>query len=168
MRRRSPAIAASLLAAIFMFSVAGFTAQAEEYGILKGAKSVDAVFDFRAGNPETVAILLDMMLQTVKDLKTLEGVEEPSFSVVFIGPSVKLITTRGAEFFPEQKEALSKIANTVTEMSKAGVDLEICLAAAGLFGVDPATVLPEIKRVPNGLVSLIGYQEKGYSLVPVY
>jgi len=28
--------------------------------------------------------------------------------------------------------------------------------------------LPEIKHVSNGWISLIGYQAKGYSLVPAY
>ena len=53
-------------------------------------------------------------------------------------------------------------------MSKDGVKLEICLFAAEVFGVDPASVLPEIKRVGNGWISLIGYQSKGYALVPAY
>jgi hypothetical protein len=53
-------------------------------------------------------------------------------------------------------------------MSKAGIKMEICLAAANVLGVDPASILPEIKRVGNGRISLIGYQANGYSLVPVY
>jgi intracellular sulfur oxidation DsrE/DsrF family protein len=53
-------------------------------------------------------------------------------------------------------------------MSKNGIKLEICLIAAKVFNVDPASVLPEIKRVGNGWISMIGYQAQGYSLVPVY
>jgi hypothetical protein len=37
-----------------------------------------------------------------------------------------------------------------------------------MFKVDPATILPEIKHEENGVISLIGYQAKGFSLVPVY
>jgi len=37
-----------------------------------------------------------------------------------------------------------------------------------VFGVDTASILPEIKHVPNGWISLIAYQAKGYSIVPVY
>jgi len=40
--------------------------------------------------------------------------------------------------------------------------------AAKVFNVDPVSVLPEIKRVGNGWISMIGYQAQGYSLVPVY
>jgi hypothetical protein len=46
--------------------------------------------------------------------------------------------------------------------------LEICLVAAQVFGVDPASILPGIKHVPNGWISLIGYEVKDNSLVPAY
>jgi len=36
------------------------------------------------------------------------------------------------------------------------------------MGVDPATILPEIKQVDNGWISLIGYQVKGCAFVPAY
>jgi intracellular sulfur oxidation DsrE/DsrF family protein len=63
---------------------------------------------------------------------------------------------------------LDEIAGTISEMSKDGIKLEICLVAASLLGVDPASVLPDIKHVDNGFISLIGWQTNGYSLVPVY
>jgi intracellular sulfur oxidation DsrE/DsrF family protein len=53
-------------------------------------------------------------------------------------------------------------------MAKDRIKLEICDFASKVFGVDPASILPEIKHVPNGWVSVIGYQARGYSLVPVY
>ncbi len=71
-------------------------------------------------------------------------------------------------FSPEEQNNLDEIATTISEMSKDGTKLEICLFAAKVFGVDPASVLAGIKHVPNGWVSLIGYEAKGYSLVPVY
>jgi len=36
------------------------------------------------------------------------------------------------------------------------------------MGVDPKTVLSEIKHVESGWISLIDYQAKRYSLIPVY
>jgi intracellular sulfur oxidation DsrE/DsrF family protein len=87
---------------------------------------------------------------------------------VFIGPSVKLISKNREGFSPEDQKSLDEIANTISAMSKDGINLEICLVAAKVFNVDPASVLPEIKRVGNGWISMIGYQAQGYSLVPVY
>jgi intracellular sulfur oxidation DsrE/DsrF family protein len=53
-------------------------------------------------------------------------------------------------------------------MSKEGIRFEICMVAVKVFGVEASSILPEIKQVHNGWISLIGYQAKGYSLVPVY
>ena len=45
---------------------------------------------------------------------------------------------------------------------------EAGLFAADLFDVEPDTILPEIKHVPNGWISLIGYQAKGHNLVAAF
>jgi uncharacterized protein len=94
--------------------------------------------------------------------------KKPVFVVVFSGLSVKLISKNRKGYSPEDQESLNEIANTISAMSKDGIKLEICLIAAKVFQVDPASVLPEIKKVGNGWISLIGYQAQGYSLVPVY
>jgi intracellular sulfur oxidation DsrE/DsrF family protein len=87
---------------------------------------------------------------------------------VFIGPSVKLISKNREGLSPEDQNALDEIADKISAMSKDGIKFEICLVAAKAFNVDPSSVLPEIKRVGNGFISLIGYQAQGFSLVPVY
>ena len=52
-------------------------------------------------------------------------------------------------------------------MAKDGIQFEICLIAVKVFGVEPSSILPEIKQVGNGWISLIGYEARGYALVPV-
>lgn len=168
MKRKSTTIIGTLFALTLMMFIASVTVHGEEYDVLKGVKSVKVVFDVRAGNPKSVAVLLDLILQTSMGEDIRKVTQEPEFAIVFLGPSVKLISTQTEGFSPEDKEMLGRIANTVSEMSESGMRLEICLVAANMFGVDPATVLPEIKQVNNGLISLIGYQAKGYSLVPIY
>jgi intracellular sulfur oxidation DsrE/DsrF family protein len=140
----------------------------EEYEVLKGLDSVKTVFDVRTGNPKSAAMQLDLIHLMFKDKRLRKVTEKPEFVLVFIGPAVKLISTQTEGFSPEAKEKLGKIANTISEMAKDGIKLEICLFAANALGVDPASLLPEIKHVGNGWISLIGYQAKGYSLVPVY
>lgn len=63
---------------------------------------------------------------------------------------------------------LEQIAKTIAAMAEDGIKIEICKFAAKLFGVEPATILPEIKQIENGWISLIGYQAKGYALVAIY
>lgn len=138
----------------------------EEYEGLKGVKSARAIFDERESNPKTAAIHLKLIHQTYKDFVKMK--KDPAFVVVFIGPSVKLISKNREGFSPEDQKSLDEIANTISAMSKDGIKTEICLVAASVFNVDPATVLPEIKRVGNGWISMIVRQSQGYSLVPVY
>ena len=56
----------------------------------------------------------------------------------------------------------------ISAMSKDGIKLEICMFAANLFGVASESVSPEINRVHNGWISSMGYQAKGYALIPAY
>lgn len=134
----------------------------------RGLKSVKAVFDVRAGSPNSAAAQLGMIHKVFKDSSISKVTEHPEFVLIFIGPSVKLISTSTEGFSAEEKQALATIATTIKEMDKDGIKLEICMAAVDSMGVDPASILPGIKHVDNGFITLIGYQAKDYSLVPIY
>ena len=142
------------------------TVSGEEYTAMKGITSVKAVFDERESNPKNAAFHLKGIHQTYKELAAMK--KNPVFVVVFIGPSVKLISKNREGFSPEDLKSLDEIANTISAMAKDGINFEMCLVAAQFFNVDPASVLPEIKGVGNGWIPIIGYQAQGYSLVPVY
>jgi len=150
---------------IFVYS--GY-ASAEGYDALKGLKSVKAIFDVRVAAPKSAAIQLKLIHDTFKDKSLTAISKKPAFVVAFMGPAVKLISKSREGFSPEDQKLLDEIAGTVSAMAKSGIRVEICLFAAKLFGVDPGSVLPEVKQVGNGWISLIGYQAKGYSLVPAY
>jgi intracellular sulfur oxidation DsrE/DsrF family protein len=154
----------SLFLAISLLCIVS-AACAEEHQTPEGVKSVKAVFDFRIGNPKMAVVHMGLIHQTYKDLAAKE--KNPVFAVVFIGPSVKLISKNREGFTPEDQETLDEIAKTISGMSKNGIELEVCLVAARVLSVDPASVLPEIKRVENGWVSEIAYQAKGY-LMNIY
>lgn len=158
----------TLLLAVFLLFGAVSSAFAEEYEALKGLKSVKAVFDVRMSDPKSTALHLSLIHQTYKDKEIMGVTKKPVFAVVFIGPSVKLVSKNREGFKAEDQKYLDEIAATVLAMSKDGIKLELCGTAARLMNVDPATVLPEIKVVGNGWISEIGYQSQGYSLVPVY
>ena len=142
------------------------TVSGEEYKSMKDIKSVKVVFDERESNPKNAAFHLTGIHQTYKELAAMR--KNPVFVVVFIGPSVKLISKNREGFSPEDLKSLDEIAITISAMAKDGINFEMCLVAAKFFNVDPASVLPEIKGVGNGWIPIIGYQAQGYSLVPVY
>ncbi len=167
MKTRSIILMGSLVLSL-MIIIPAAGVGSEEYGALKAIKSVNAVFDFRTANPKSAVVYLDLIRQTFKDPNIRSVTDYPEFVVIFMGPAVKLISTQTEDFTPEEKESLSKIASIISDMEKDGIKLEICVFAAHASGVDPATILPEIKQVGNGWISLIGYEAVGYSLVPVY
>ena len=159
-----------LMICILAFTSVGFARdviQTEE-STLKGLKSIKAVFDFRAGSPKSADVFLGLIHQTFKGKDVAAVTKKPEFVVVFIGPSVKLISKSREGVSPEDHKMLDAIAGKISEMAKDGIKFEICLFAARMFKVDPATVLPEIKHEDNGVISLIGYQAKDFSLIPIY
>ena len=163
--KRKIIILLNLFIAISLICVVS-TVSGEEYKAMKGIESAKAVFDERESDPKSAALHLKVIHETFKELAAMK--KSPVFVLVFIGPSVKLISKNREGFSPENQKSLDEIANTISAMSKDGIELEICLIAAKVFNVDAASVLPEIKRVGNGWISMIGYQAQGYSLVPVY
>jgi len=168
MKKRSKSTIASLIFLVCLLLTVATNLSSQEAGALKGLKSVKAVFDFRTGSPKSAAVFLDLIHETFKGKNIAAVTKKPEFVVVFIGPSVKLISKSREGVAPEDHKTLDGIAGRISEMAKDGIKFEICLFAARMFKVDPATVLPEIKHEDNGVVSLIGYQTKGYALVPLY
>ena len=168
MKKESRKLILSLILSTCLAFVATTHGFAADYESLKGLKSVKAVFDFRISNPQSAALHLKVLYDTCKDKSIMAATKKPAFAVIFSGPSVKLMTKNKEGFSPEEQKSLDEIANTISIMAKDGIRMEVCLVAANIFGVDPGSFYPGLKPVPNGWVSLIGYEAKGYSLVPAY
>jgi intracellular sulfur oxidation DsrE/DsrF family protein len=167
MKKNASLFAVLLVVSVMVFS-AFSTASAAGYDMLQGLKSFNAVVDMRSAKPQSLAMQLGLIHAMYNDASVRKVTEKPDFVVIFIGPSVKLVSTDISGFSGEDREAVVKIADTVAAMAKDGIKFEICLVAADLLGVDRASILPEIKHVDNGWISLVGYQHLGYGLVPVY
>ena len=167
MERKTRILVSIVVATVFMLAVVG-SVSAATYEALAGVKSIKAIFDVRDSNVKSAAVHIKLIHDTYKDKSIMAVSKKPSFIVAFMGPSVKLISMNKQGFSMEDQKSMDEIAQTVQAMSKDGIKLEVCDFAAKVFGVDPASILPEIKHVPNGWVSLIGYQARGYSLVPAY
>lgn len=167
MERKTRILVSIVVASVFMLAAFG-SAFAATYESLAGMKSIKAIFDVRAANAKSAAMQLKLIHDTYKDKSIRAVSKKPSFIVAFMGPSVKLLSKDKQGVSVEDQKSMDEIAQTVQAMAKDGIKLEVCDFAANVFGVDPASMLPEIKHVPNGWISLIGYQARGYSLVPVY
>lgn len=168
MKRKSILYSALLLFVSLFLLAADNTATAGDYDFMQGLKSFKAVIDVRNGKPKSLAMQLGLLHQMYKDGAVRNVTDSPDFVLVFIGPAVKLVSTNTDGMSAEDKEMAAKIADTVRAMAKDGIKFEICLIAVDILGVDRASILPEIKHVGNGWISLVGYQHLGYGLVPVY
>jgi len=167
MKKSTKITITSVFLTIFLLTVTAGNIFSEEYSTLKGMKSVKAVFDFELGNPQSALLNLQVIHQTFNDKNIWIGKKKPSIVVVFIGPSVKLASKNRGGFTADDQKILDEYARTVSAMAKDGIKFEICLIAVKVLGVEPSSILPEIKQVGNGWISLIGHEAKGYSLVPV-
>ena len=151
-----------------VISLIGITkVYSQEYKALEGLESIDAVFDFRKDDPKEVATYLNYIYQTYKGVN-ITITENTDFVVVFTGSVAKLLSSNKDGFTSEEHEIIDKIAATITAMLKDGIRMEVCLFACRVSGVEPESILPGIEQVENGWLSLIGYQAKHYSLLPLY
>jgi len=167
--KRNAVKTVTILCLAFCLSLPAFSpAFGGEYKALEGLKSVKVMFDFRDEKPGSALVHLQLAHDTFKDgaLRKVDG--KPDFAVVFMGGSVKLLSNKRDGFSSEEKKSLAELDKVISAMAKDGIRLEICMFAANFFGVDPSSVSPEIHRVPNGWISSLGYQAKGYSLIPAY
>jgi intracellular sulfur oxidation DsrE/DsrF family protein len=165
--KRSAKITIMSILWVCLLAVAAGNAFSEEYSPLKGLKSIKAVFNFEQGNPQSALIHLKLIHQTYKDENIRKVTKKPDFVVIFLGPAVKLVSKNRGGFTAGDQKILDEFARTVSAMAKDGIKLEICLFAVKVFGVESSTIQSEIKQVGNGWISLIGYEAKGYSLVPI-
>lgn len=169
-RIRSTALATALISLVLWTGGLPRAASAESLDnaqALKGIETVRAVYDVRKSNPKALSAYLKAILGNHANLRD-EGVK-PDLRVVFIAESVKFITTEPTpEIAFEHEATLAEIAKSITELDRLGVKMEVCGGATRAFGVDNATLLPELAPVRSGFIAIMGYQAQGYALVPVY
>ncbi len=132
---------------------------------LGGLQEGKGVFLVNSDNPEKTALYLEIIKGTY--LSMAQQQVKPDFIVVFIGPTVRFLTTEPGAELAAHKEALTAITASVKALGDLGVALEICAIATDFFKVPNNKLLPELNLVANGFNSLIGYQNKGYGLVPI-
>ena len=140
----------------------------QKYEALQGVDSIKAVFDFRNGDPGFLYSHLQLVYTTYTDQMVRSSDESPQFAVVFMSRSVVPLSRNRDRFSAEERETLDQMDDLLVKMEEAGITLEVCEVALGSQNVDLDSIPSEVDSVRNGWVSSIGYQAKGYSLVPVY
>lgn len=134
---------------------------------MKGIKEMKVIYDMRKSDPNVMLAYLKGIEGNRKNL-VLEGVK-PVQRIIFISSAVQFITTEPSdEVLMNHGEALTKIAEVIKHLQSIGVEMEVCNAATAFFNIDNDTLLPGLVPVRSGFLSVMGWQQQGYQLVPVY
>ncbi|WP_019626281.1 DsrE family protein [Thioalkalivibrio sp. ALJT] len=150
----------------------GLSAKAQAEGLdnreaTQGIETMRAVYDVRQSDPDVMLAYLRGIASNHENLLK-EGVE-PDLRMVFIAAAVKFITTDPQpEVAIDHGDTLEEIAQAVDRLGELGVKMEVCAAATRAYGVNNDTILEPINVVRSGFIAVMGYQNQGYALVPVY
>jgi intracellular sulfur oxidation DsrE/DsrF family protein len=159
---------ACLFFTVILAATLSTSALANGYGnALKGVNSYDVVFEVSQGNPKIANLVFWAVKNAYEadEVKALSGT--PNVVIVFHGPVVKMLSSDRSPFNSAEWAEVEKFQATLRQMKKDGVKMEVCLYAVKVFGVDKATIMPEIDGVDNGFVSVVGYQMQDYAVVRI-
>jgi intracellular sulfur oxidation DsrE/DsrF family protein len=137
----------------------------DDSAALKGMTEGKIAFDITEGSGKPLLNRLNIIDETRRSL-IRQGVK-PHFVIAFRGPATKLVQSETDKIAPEDREMARTIAAKIEAMSKeSGVEaIEQCSVAAKEQGTNPEKVLPPIKVVGNGFISLMAYQAQGYAYI---
>jgi len=156
-----------LLLVLFSSAIQAEKMLINDAAALAELKTGKGVFLVDIGDAKKLNFYLEVIQGTYKGMKQ-QGVE-PDFVLVYIGPSVKYLSTSpAAEVEKSAAGVLLEIESNVEALAELGVRQEVCAVATRVFGIDAESVFPGLTLVGDGFISLIGYQAQGYHLVPVF
>lgn len=145
---------------------AAVPAGAGEHGrALEGLDRVKAVFDVNQGDLEILTLRLSLIDRTAREVT--EAGKKPDFAVVFRGAATRYVTLGDKYVEPWDVEKKAEVARWIRTFHQSGFAVEQCAIAAVSQGIDTRDFPREVTVVPNGYLSLIGYQNQGFGLVPM-
>ncbi len=122
-------------------------------------------FDITDGNPHAVLAQLGIIDVTRKQL--LASGVTPRFVLTFRGGASYFTQTDVSKIKPADRADAARIAAKLRELRQANgiVALEQCNLPLAHRKLKAADVMPEVKVVPNGWISLASYQHMGYAYI---
>jgi intracellular sulfur oxidation DsrE/DsrF family protein len=142
-------------------------ANADYKQALNGVSQVKAVFDVSQASANTSNLIFWAVRNVYQDSDVKGLAKPPKAAVVFHGPAVRLLSTDKKHYKRQNQSEVAKFHTLLRQMKADGVKLEVCKYALKVLKVDPKSVIPEIDRVGNGFVSIVGYQAQGYHVVRI-
>ena len=153
--------------AVIIFTFIAFIGQSQiaqaldDAEALSGLTSIRAIYDVRTKDEKTLQFIFTVIRDTYDE--TMQQNVKARYVVSMRGPTIKLLVrSRAGEAALQEKTV-----GLINELNQRGIRLEACGYALNLFGVEPEDLYGGIVSVGNSLNSLIGYQTKGYALIPM-
>lgn len=149
--------------------LAGFSSSVlagpDDKAALQGLREGKIIFDITEGNGKKLLAKLNVIDETRQSLMQ-QGVT-PHIVLTFRSGATRLVQADPEKIKPEDRDYAVKIAAKLKALSNApGIEsMEQCNIAVRLSKVAPEQVLPEVKVVGNGWISLMAYQARGYAYV---
>lgn len=149
-----------------LFTLSATAAELDDRPALDGVKTGKALFDIATGNPNAIVTTLDVIGETIDGLKR-HGVE-PVIVIAFRGPAVRFLTSNSNLIPIEHAATAMDLSVRIEQIAARGVRIEVCGVTTRMMKIDNATLVKGVQPVANTFNSLIGYQAKGYALIPVF
>ena len=134
-------------------------------GTPQNLSSLKAYFDIKADS----AAKVEKRLVWINDI--YEQMHQKSLKATFIigfRSQASFFVTKEDDYIDEEDLLTKKrIDKWLKHFANLGIPMEQCGLSAKLFDIDAHEFLPEINIVPNGYISMINYQNKGYAYVPM-
>ena len=145
-------------------------AQAEKPNDTDALENIEVgkvVWDVLANRPDRLLFYLKLVEETYDDLVRQDV--EPNMVFIFHGRALNLIKSEPVEFLPKDKKAHQEALALISDLNaRPGVRMEACSISARMQDIENDGIISDVKMVGNTYVSLIGYQSKGYSVIPVH
>ncbi len=132
---------------------------------LKGLTEAKVYFDVSLDNPDKLLNRMDLIERTLTQLKQ-DGLAVKAV-IGFRAGASRYITAGDHYVLDEDIAAKMKIGEWIQKFAAQHIPVEQCSIAAAQQDIAATDFLPEVTVVQNGFVSLIGYQIKGFAVVPI-
>lgn len=133
---------------------------------LTNTKEIKAYFDVTIADPEKLVTQLKIIETTYNQLVT--SGYSTHFVIGIRGKASNFFTQKDDHVLDKYIPLKHQIASKVEQFKVHGFHMEECRIAADMQEIPVTDFLPQIEVVDNGYISMISYQSKGYSLVPIY
>ena len=151
---------------LLLFISSSYAAKPSDADALQGIETGKVVWDVTLSKPSRLLFVMKVIEETYDDLVKQDVTPDMVFT--FHGRVLNLLTTQPLELDVKEEAAHKELVELIQRFrKKPGVKMESCSVAARVLGIDNSTIIPEVKPVGNTFVSLIGYQQKGYALIPI-